>query len=236
MLVSAIEQCESAITEHTFPPLPASHPSRSSQSTRLDLYTDWIYILDFSPAIHPTPHHVCMLMLLSSLSPPSPTVSTSPFSTSVSSKTIIYSNSANFMAFIREWSFLRWLWQWAHSLNIPGHTQNFNTHPPVLRGPPALGGFPCRTNSSMMPSISWFLSLPLKTLDGSEVLSGVHHDSLHMASKGKGCLWRLDECSSLSGGLSRPRKPHGVTEVKRKALLKSTAGSNCKEGSHQRSK
>lgn len=67
-----------------------------------------------------------------------------------------------------------------------------------------------------------------------KVLSAVHHDSLQTASKGKGSLRRLDECSS--GELSLPRKLHGVTEVKRKALLKSTVGSNCKEGSHQRSK
>ena len=64
----------------SLPPLPPAHPTRSSQSTRLD------FLCNFSPAIHLMSDSVYMLMLLPSFIPlsPSPTVSTSPFSTSVS--------------------------------------------------------------------------------------------------------------------------------------------------------
>ena len=139
-LVSAIQQCESAIIIHTFPPSlpclpPLPHPIPPGHHRAPDWapcaiqelltghppYTSWCIYVDAT-----------FFILLSS---PSPTVFTSPFSTSVSSKTIICSNSANFMVFIRERSFLCWLLQWAHSLNILGHTQSFSTHPPILRGP-----------------------------------------------------------------------------------------------------
>ena len=79
VLISAIHQRKSAIIIHTSPPSPL--PSGSSQSTRLGFlcYTETSHQL---PILHPI-NSVNMLMLLSpfiSLSP-SPTVSTSPFST-----------------------------------------------------------------------------------------------------------------------------------------------------------
>ena len=88
VLVSAIQQCNLAIIIHTSPPsldsLSSLHPIPSGHQegqTGLPVLHS-----NFSPAVHPILDSVYMLMLLSSFIPlsPSPTVSTSPFSTSAS--------------------------------------------------------------------------------------------------------------------------------------------------------
>ena len=88
VLVSVKQQCKSAIIIHTSPPsldsLSSLHPIPSGHQegqTGLPVLHS-----NFSPAVHPILDSVYMLMLLSSFIPlsPSPTVSTSPFSTSAS--------------------------------------------------------------------------------------------------------------------------------------------------------
>lgn len=66
-------------------------------------------------------------------------------------------------------------------------TRRSSAHLDFFSEAPLLGAFSSVTNSSMMPSISWILSLPLKILDGSE-----------------SALWvlpRLPVCSSKGEGL-----------------------------------
>ena len=88
VLVSAIQQCKSAIIIHTLPPSPVSLPSSIPSPQVITESQPGLPVLhrNFSPAIHLTPDTVYMLMLLPAFVPlsPSPTVFTSPFSTSAS--------------------------------------------------------------------------------------------------------------------------------------------------------
>lgn len=88
VLVSALQQCRSAIITHTLPPSPVSLASSiPSPQVIAERPTGFLVLhRTFSPAIHLTPDSVYILMLLSPFVPlsPSPTVFTSLFSTSAS--------------------------------------------------------------------------------------------------------------------------------------------------------
>lgn len=98
---------------------------------------------------------------------------------------------------------------------------------------PLLGMLPLKTNSSTMPSISWILSVPLKTPNGSEDAVWGCHDSLSWQTPERKDCWRkMDELFfvfwlplpwlAIRGGwgkckqLGETGKRTGIREVKRK--------------------
>ena len=154
----------------SLPPLPPSpppsHPSRSSQSTRLG--SPHHTAASYQPSISHMMVHTYQYYFLNSTYPLLPRLCSQVHSlhlyllkpSYVVTLQTLWFSSENDHSSVDSYSGLILWTSWG--------THRALAHNHLFSEAPILDVLPFRTNSSMMPSISWFSSLPLKTLDGSE--------------------------------------------------------------------